>query len=158
MYYLSQQSLFFLIVYLLLLQDPKKSHRQRPSMFEDADGDEILPFPCVSGFALESMHLIDGGVLKDIHSTFEKLVKKVWEDPTDPRNVTQISIRDTVVADRIAFLNKFCLTEQARKLRFVIIRHYYLIFHSLLFNFSDRELRTYSRVRTYILTLVQNYI
>lgn len=110
----------FIIIYshaLVLLQIITRKHRQKPSMFEDDDWEEILPFPCVSGFALESMHLIDGGVLKDFHKTLEDLVMNVWEDPHDPKNNNQISIRDTVVADRIAFLNKFCLNEQARKLR-----------------------------------------
>lgn len=85
-------------------------------MFHAENGVEIYHFPLVSGFALETQHLIDGGVVKDLHEAFEFLTTDVWVD-AQSSNPARMSIRDTEVKDRISFLNAYCLSEQARKLR-----------------------------------------
>lgn len=50
-------------------------HRKRFSCFDDpVTGKQTTPFPMVSGFFLDPMHLIDGGVLK---AFMEKIVSRV---------------------------------------------------------------------------------
>ena len=87
-------------------------------MFEDKNGEVIYEFPHVSGFPLESMHVIDGGVFEDVHTFLEEKCRTVRVNPSDPNTAT-MSILDTDVQDRIAFLNKYKLIEQARSLRYV---------------------------------------
>jgi hypothetical protein len=100
----------------------KGTHRHtdvlKGSMFEDKTGAVLYEFPHVSGFPLESMHMVDGGVFKHVHEFFQKLCQKV---PVDPYNETTrtYSIEESDIEDRIKFLDKFKLREQARALRFV---------------------------------------
>jgi len=100
----------------------KGTHRHadvlKGPMFEDKTGKVLYEFPYVSGFPLESMHMVDGGVFKHVHEFFLKLCDKVPIDPADPKSKTY-SISDSDIEDRIKFLDQYKLTEQARALRLV---------------------------------------
>ena len=52
-------------------------HRPRDSCFDDPKTKaQFFEFPMVSGFFLDPMHLIDGGVLKDL---FGRIIRKLGE-------------------------------------------------------------------------------
>lgn len=88
-------------------------------MFQDGRGIDIIPFPCISGFPLECMHLIDGGVLKKFLEKFVSAATQAivhpGEDPTGRVKVR--SLVDSELEDAINFFQPFCLSDQARTLR-----------------------------------------
>ena len=87
---------------IYLFQD--KCHRMRPSMFEDSEWRVLLQFPCITGFILDSMHMIDGGLLIDF---IETMYRFGFDSPTIAEKLEQ----------RIVWMNKFTFLEQARSLR-----------------------------------------
>lgn len=99
----------------------QKFHRKQNvlegSMFDDKHGQVLYDFPHISGFPLESMHVIDGGVIKDIHDAIEKACKKVRLNPGAQKTIFE-NILDTDVHDMVQFLRRFTLIEQERKLRY----------------------------------------
>ena len=61
--------------YIYKFNQEKSVHRKKPSCFQDAKtGETTFSFPMVSGFFLDPMHLIDGGVLKDF---MERIVDRL---------------------------------------------------------------------------------
>lgn len=89
-------------------------------MFEDEEGETILPFPCVSAFVLDSMHLLGGGVFKDFIKSLATAV--TWKfDPNEPNLQFGARYTDTkiltVLEEKIVWMNKFRFPEQARSLR-----------------------------------------
>lgn len=121
-YYIVSYLLYISSYYCMYVQDKKLTHRKTSdekgagSMFEDNHGDTILDFPCVAGFPVESMHLLDGGVFKQLNQTLAYLATRVRVNVEDP-NSAEIDILATEVDDRVNFFNKFTLREQVRKLR-----------------------------------------
>lgn len=111
----------------MIIYKTNRVHRARPSMFEDRDWKPLLDFPCILGFALEMMHLVDGGVFKDLienlvvaiqlkfngsSSEFEKL------DPaTRLKRSHSSSVIIGVLDRKIEWMNQFKFLEQTRKLR-----------------------------------------
>jgi len=106
------------IVILLLQKTHRRTNPLEGSMFEDKDGEVLYDFPHVSGFPLESMHVIDGGVIQDIHEVIQNACEKVRLDPS---NLTKkpkfVNICNKDVDEMIQFLKGFSLKEQARDLR-----------------------------------------
>ena len=89
-------------------------------MFEDEEGEAILPFPCVSGFVLDSMHLLGGGVFKDFIKHLATAV--TWKfDKNEPDLQFGARYTDTkifkMLEEKIVWMNKFRFPEQARSLR-----------------------------------------
>jgi hypothetical protein len=81
-------------------------HRKKRSCFEDPDtGEEIYKFPMISGFFLDPMHLIDGGVLKDF---LEKLVDRIGSH--SPGNVSKAPVLNKVNL-KIKLINKTRILE-----------------------------------------------
>lgn len=66
------------------------------------------------------MHLVDGGVLKYLLEELFTLCTRAVVDPKEPR-LRYTDISATEVDPLITFLNKFSLSEQARKLRCLYI-------------------------------------
>jgi NADH:ubiquinone oxidoreductase subunit D len=87
-------------------------------MFDDRHGDPILVYPHVTGFSIESMHVVGGGVHKDVNEGFKTMAQKAKLDITDD-SLPEISILETHVDEHIAFLNDYTVTEQQRKLRYL---------------------------------------
>lgn len=96
------------------------SHRVSDSMFQDKEGNEVLEFPCIRGFPLESMHLIDGGVIKEFMQELVACCSKASDndqsEKTQKRRPTY-SIIETELEDAIKFYRPFSLSDQNRKLR-----------------------------------------
>lgn len=94
-----------------------KTHRREPSMFEDRDWKVLLPFECIRRFALDCMHLVDGGAIKDF---LEILVITI-------KNATVMSTLEEI----IEWMNKFIYLEQSRKLRYmrIVIKIHFILFH-----------------------------
>lgn len=98
-------------------------HRINPSLFETSAWNTILKFPMVSGFLLDFMHLVDGGVLADWLEEFLAALKK--KDPVYDANMTisDSNLRAMVgkdVPDRIDNLNKYRMLEQTRPIRYIL--------------------------------------
>jgi hypothetical protein len=88
-------------------------------MFEDIDGEVIVGFNCVADVPMESMHLLGGGVFKKLHTVLPYLATRVRVDITDTNSMETDITPD--VEDRVKFLNKYKLREQARSLRYVLL-------------------------------------
>jgi hypothetical protein len=87
-------------------------------MFQDRFGNEVLEFPCVRCFPLESMHLIDGGVIKDFLNELVACCCKASDaDDEGERRNKQFSIVATELDEDIEFFKPFSLSDQNRKLR-----------------------------------------
>lgn len=93
-------------------------------MFEDSEGNDLLWFPHVSGFPLEMMHMIDGGVIKQFLTDFVACAGKASDapDPDAPPNEQATtkrtySIIETELEDVIKVFRPFSNSDQARKLR-----------------------------------------
>jgi hypothetical protein len=86
------------------------------SMFEDRDGAVILEFNHVADVAVEGMHLLGGGVFKDVNIMFKFMATRVRLDPTIGNSATK-SILNPDVEERVRFYNKFVIREQERHLR-----------------------------------------
>lgn len=87
-------------------------------MFQNGHGDDIIPFPCILGFPLECMHLVDGGVLKKFLEKFVQAATKAIVNPDDPEGRGNVrSLVDAELEDAINFFLPFCLSDQARTLR-----------------------------------------
>lgn len=63
------------------------------------------------------MHLVDGGVIKYFLEAFIELLRRCPNDVKNPNSGTR-SIVETEADKIVDFLNKYSLTEQARKLRY----------------------------------------
>jgi hypothetical protein len=85
-------------------------------MFEDKDGDQIIPFNCVSDFPLEGQHLLGGGVFKKLHTSLAFMATRVRIDTSQTKSFEK-SLLDPFIEERVQFYNKYTLSEQARKLR-----------------------------------------
>lgn len=92
-------------------------------MFENYAGEPIIrSFPMITGFILDVMHLLDGGVLQDWLNLFlASLKKKDGKDPHDNAMVHTTerlrAIFTTEISLRAKFLNRFRMLEQSRPLR-----------------------------------------
>lgn len=89
-------------------------------MFEDEDGNELYPFPCIMGFPQECMHACDGGVLKDLINNLAVAVcwrfdRKNPEAEFGRRHSNQAVLAE--LKEKILFMNNFRFSEQSRQLR-----------------------------------------
>jgi hypothetical protein len=109
------------ILFCTYIYQQDRCHRMRPSMFEDHKWTLLLDFPCITGFVMESMHLIDGGLLPDFISALYKL----------GFNIPNVAEK---LEKTIPWMNKFTFLEQARSLRFVE----YLIYSCLKYAYIYR--------------------
>lgn len=54
-------------------------HKPRPTCFDDPKTNKpMIEFPMISGFFLDPMHLIDGGVIKDL---IGRIIEKLGSSP-----------------------------------------------------------------------------
>ena len=93
-------------------------------MFEDQFGDKLYDFPCISGFPLESMHLVDGGVLKVFLEKLVRAAETASVNPDDPDSPYTCNLVGSELDDAIDCFAKFALKDQARKLRYIHITQY----------------------------------
>lgn len=105
----------------------KDRHRMDHSMFEDSGGNDRIWFPCVNGFPLEMMHVVDGGVIKDFMTDFIACAAKAT-DPVPPgeKPGRRYSIIDTELEEVIQFFIPFSNSDQERKLRYIRNQPLYL--------------------------------
>lgn len=107
---------------------PPKTHRKHPSMFQNSNWEVIMKFPMISGFLLDFMHLVDGGVIMDWIDHFLEALKKPSDDPKidkeiDPKDLRQLLTED--IPERAKFLSRFRMLEQTRPLRYLCIKKYW---------------------------------
>lgn len=96
-------------------------------MFEDKDGEPLLDFPCIRGFVLECMHLVDGGVFKDLIDNLVVAIQLKFNGPLSEYETLDHATRAArshssaaillVLEEKMQWMNKFKFLEQNRKLR-----------------------------------------
>ena len=83
------------------------SHRRKPSIFDDlATGLQIFGFPMISGFILDMMHLLDGGVIKDF---FRRIMGRIFKFKRAKADL--LSKASSQVQSWIDIFNKTNITE-----------------------------------------------
>lgn len=96
------------------IQVKRTVHRPRFSCFDDpVTGVQTTPFPMVSGFFLDPMHLIDGGVLKDF---MENIVTRLgsWAPGAIAKGPVLQSISRNISLFNKSIITELCAFRYAR--------------------------------------------
>lgn len=96
-------------------------------MFEDKEWTPLLKFPCILGFVLDSMHLVDGGVFKDLINNLILVIQLKFDGPfsecetLDPETIIRRSHKCPAIIEfldkKLDWMNRFKFLETPRKMR-----------------------------------------